>query len=172
MNVFFLQRAAAKASALTSRGSLPSSSKAFITQRQMLRKQFLSTDRKQGYEALSELEPKKKMANYATAAACAAFVTGVWYYSVSAVGRGDGELEELEKAAAQKITVHQSGFKPPVGIQNPASSDEVVVAVSAPADIAEEEENASLRVGDKASNLGTGTSQNTGWKRYVFFWRK
>ena len=104
MNVFILQQAAAKASALTSRCSLPSSSKAFITQRQMLRKQFLSTDRKQGYEALSELEPKKKMANYATAAACAAFVTGVWYYSVSAVGRGDGELEELEKAAAQKIT--------------------------------------------------------------------
>ena len=127
-------------------------------------------DRRQGYEALSELEPKKKMANYAVAGACVAFVTGVWYYSMRAVGRGDGELEELEKAA-QKITVHQSGFKAPVGANMQTPIEEGTdYALAAPADIAESEEKASVRASanDKQDN---SKARQTGWRRYVLFWR-
>ena len=132
------------------------------------KRNFASDERKQGYEALSDLEPKKKLANYAMASGCLVFITGVWYYSIRAVGRGDGELEELEKAAAQKITVHQSGFKAPnaATIQTPIQ-DGVEIAVAAPAGVAELEEKALIET-DAEKN----STKQSGWRRFVFFWRK
>mmetsp|Transcript_5630 Transcript_5630/g.8267 ORF Transcript_5630/g.8267 Transcript_5630/m.8267 type:complete len:197 (-) Transcript_5630:137-727(-) len=139
-------------------------------------------DRPQGQDALVDLDPKKKMANYATAAGCLAFVTGVWYYSISAVGKGDGEVEELERAA-QKVTVHQSGYKvvqTGFGVANdPNAATAQNVGIAAPSDIAEEEERAAAAaagvvVPEDDSSYSSATKENKkgGWRRIVFFWRK
>ena len=127
--------------------------------RRVSRRMF-ADDRQQGYEALSELEPKKKVANYAVAGACVAFITGVWYYSIRAVGRGDGELEELEKAAQNKITVHQSGFKAPIGasMQTPIK-DGMDYALAAP----ENEEKKSIQAGISSEDNGIKPPQ-MGWR--------
>eukprot|EP00816_Leptocylindrus_hargravesii_P006178 CAMPEP_0196819210 /NCGR_PEP_ID=MMETSP1362-20130617/69547_1 /TAXON_ID=163516 /ORGANISM="Leptocylindrus danicus, Strain CCMP1856" /LENGTH=189 /DNA_ID=CAMNT_0042197609 /DNA_START=92 /DNA_END=661 /DNA_ORIENTATION=- len=143
-------------------------------------------DRPQGQDALVDLDPKKKMANYAMAVGCLAFVTGVWYYSISAVGKGDGEMEELERAA-QKVTVHQSGYKVQTAnasnnnaAQNVVSADVVDVGIAAPSDIAEEEERAAAAAAgvvmddDDGADLSSSTNKGRsgGWRRIVFFWRK
>lgn len=127
-------------------------------------------DRPQGQDALVDLDPKKKMANYGMAVGCVAFVTGVWYYSISAVGKGDGEIEELERAA-QKVTVHQSGYKVQQQQQTTAQTvvdgENVDVVVAAPKEIAEKEERAVVGV------VGDGDApKRSGWRRVVFFWRK
>jgi len=130
-------------------------------------------DRPQGQDALVDLDPKKKMANYAMAAGCLAFVTGVWYYSISAVGKGDGEVEELERAA-QKVTVHQSGYK----VQQTGTTA-TNMGIAAPSDIAEEEERAIAAAAgvvvvpdDASSSSSSATNKGGRWRRIVFFWRK
>jgi len=59
-----------------------------------------------------EVTKETRQKNLVTAGLCAAFVTGVWYYSVSAVGGGSEQRDELEEAISEeeiKINVHQSG---------------------------------------------------------------
>ena len=60
-----------------------------------------------------DVTPATRRNNFLVAGACASFVTGVWYYSVSAVGGfGAGEVDELEGAIREeevKINIHQSG---------------------------------------------------------------
>jgi len=57
--------------------------------------------------------PETRQKNFIVAGACACFVTGVWYYSVAAVGGqiggGGDELEEALREDEIKINVHQSG---------------------------------------------------------------
>jgi len=64
-----------------------------------------SSQRIPGTESLALLSTKQKMQNYVTAGALIAFVTSVWYYSMTAVGKassqGDDEdgLHDLEVEA-------------------------------------------------------------------------
>ena len=86
------------------------------------------------------------------------------------MGKGDGEIEELERAA-QKVTVHQSGYKVQQQQQTTAQTvvdgENVDVVVAAPKEIAEKEERAVVGV------VGDGDApKRSGWRRVVFFWRK
>lgn len=142
-----------------------------------------SDARPQATEALASMTPEQKMRNYATAAGLVAFVTGVWWYSMQAVGRSDGGFEELQaeadeaRALAETKSLSEIEAEKLIEIDVTMSNLEtedgedigegVFVAVAAPDDIAREEEALNLAAKDKG-----GASGRPLWKKVVFFWRR
>eukprot|EP01083_Nonionella_stella_P082366 227337_1 len=132
-----------------------------------------------GTEALNKLTPQQKMKNYVLALSLMGFVTGVWYYSILAVGKPEGGMEDFmndanvakeekllqsdsEKSAEEladlDVTMSQYG--------NGEDDDDIVVAVAADDDIAQMEEDLNMNAGNK------GKGGRPLWKKVVFFWKK
>jgi hypothetical protein len=118
-----------------------------------------SSERLQAAEALGRVDRGVRLQNVALATALAGFVTGVWWYSATAVGGGseiEGEgnagLQELEEAAdeARQIRVEKENEED--RIKNLLEGGD------------EEEEYDDL---DKPTSR-----RRPLWKRVVFFWKK
>lgn len=136
-------------------------------------KKSSDTTRISGQEALESVPFQVKARNYAMAATLVGFVTGVWWYSMNAVGRADEVSFELEaeeareRALLRKAKEEEQGNLADLEMGAVDSQDEevdITVAVAAPDEIAFEEEaqnRALLKQSDRPL-----------WKRVVFFWRK
>lgn len=128
-----------------------------------------SSGRISGTEALESVPTSVKLRNVALATTLVGFVTGVWWYSMNAVGRADEVSFELEAEEARERALlqaakddeHANLANLEMGVV--AGEDEMVVAVAAPDEVAfgEEDKNRALmKPSDKPL-----------WKRVVFFWR-
>ena len=107
-----------------------------------------------GTEALQSLSPDQKMRNYATAAGLIGFVTFVWWYSMNAVGGSRDGFENLQVEAAEAREVAEKkslGEKEAediadlevtiANLEATEMGDEMMVAVAAPEEIAQMEED-------------------------------
>lgn len=128
-----------------------------------------SQGRLSGTEALESVPTAVKLRNVALATTLVGFVTGVWWYSMNAVGRADEVSFELEAEEARERALlraakeeeHENWANLEMGASD--VDDEVVVAVAAPDDIASEEEAMNRALMKK--------NEKPLWKRVVFFWR-
>lgn len=124
-----------------------------------------------GEEALESVPTSVKLRNAALATTLVGFVTGVWWYSMNAVGRADEVSFELEAEEARERALLRAAND--AKNENLADlemgadqygDEEMVVAVAAPDDIASEEEA-------KNRALMKTSGSKPLWKRVVFFWR-
>lgn len=128
-----------------------------------------------GTEALESITPEQKMRNYGTALGLVSFSIGVWYYSIQSVGKAEGGMEELRAEAQEAKNARDRKIEEEKNAQDIAQidvtmaqygdeADDLVVAVAAPDDIAQQEEDI----------INTGNKKNGKplWKKVVFFWRK
>ncbi len=128
-----------------------------------------------GTEAINEVSSEIHMKNYAMAASLVGFCTAVWYYSIQAVGKPEGGMEELfadaQSAKEDQLSKSQSEKSVEELAQldvtmSGVDGDDVIVAVAADDEIAQQEEDLNLRAAKK---------QNGGrplWKKVVFFWKR
>ena len=120
-----------------------------------------SSERMQVAEALGQVDYTIRLQNIALATALAGFVTGVFWYSVSAVGgnvKGGsgadaGALRELEEAAAEARILRAENLREEEQLKGLLSGD------------AEDE----LDEDDFPRKPAKGKPL---WKRIVFFWRR
>jgi hypothetical protein len=135
-------------------------------------------NRVSGTEALASMTPEQRMRNYVTAFGLVSFCIGVWYYSIQSVGRADGGIDELRAQAQEAKDSRERNTAKEQNAQNMAQiditmsqygqdADDLVVAVAAPDEIAQQEE-ASLS-GSKDKKKGSSKAL---WKRVVFFWKR
>lgn len=132
-----------------------------------------SSGRISGTEALESVPTSVKLRNAALATTLVGFVTGVWWYSMNAVGRADEISFELEAEEARERALIQASKEQEhadlanleMGVAGSSSSgeEEMELAVAAPDEIASEEE-------DKNRALMKSNKKPL-WKRVVFFWR-
>ena len=130
-----------------------------------------SSGRMSGTEALESVPTQIKLQNVALATLLVGFVTGVWWYSMNAVGRADEVSFELEASEArERAIIREAKNKQQENLANlemgAADQDEevdITVAVAAPDEIASEEE--------KQNQALLKKSDRPLWKRVVFFWR-
>ncbi len=121
-----------------------------------------SDSRISGTEALSALTPQQKMRNYSTALGLVAFCTGVWYYSISAVGQADGGIDELRSEAQEARDNLGKKSVEEMNAEELASLDDTAD------EIAQQEEELII----------TGNSGNEKkakrpmWKKVLLFWKK
>lgn len=145
-----------------------------------------SAARKQGSESVQELTQTQKLQNYGLALSLVGFVTWVWYYSMTSVGRAEGGMEQLlseaqdardakeRKSIAEREVEELVNAEMSLGSLD--SADEamggkgLVVAVAAPDDIARKEEERNLEVA-ASRNKGAQGGRPL-WKKVVFFWRR
>jgi hypothetical protein len=129
-----------------------------------------------GSVALESMTPEQRMKNYVTALGLVAFVTGVWYYSIQAVGKSEGGMDDLREEAMdamdaldrKKMEEKNAEELAQLDVtlaSNYGGDDDVIVAVAAPDEIAQIEENAVTGAGKKKSGRPL-------WKKVVFFWRR
>jgi len=130
-----------------------------------------------GSEALESITPEQKMRNYATALGLVSFCTGVWYYSIQAVGQTDGGVSDLRAEAKEamdaldrknmeeKNAEELAQLDISMGSYGSEEDDDMIVAVAAPDAIAEIEESA-------LKGSGSNKSGKPLWKKVVFFWRR
>jgi len=127
-----------------------------------------STDsRISGTDALSAIAPAQKMKNYGTALVLFGFCTGVYLYSIQSVGRPEGGLDELREEAEEarnKLEMKRAAEKETEEMMELDTDDFEDVAVAAPDDIAQKEED--------LLNAGSKSTRRPLWKRVVFFWRR
>lgn len=132
-----------------------------------------------GTEALASMTPEQRMRNYVTAFGLVSFCIGVWYYSIQSVGRADGGVDELraqaqeakdlrERKSAEEQTAKEMAQIDVTMSQYGDEADDLVVAVAAPAEIAQQEE-AALSASTDKNNKGSSKAL---WKRVVFFWKR
>lgn len=124
-----------------------------------------------GTEALESVPFQTKARNAAMAALLVGFVTGVWWYSMNAVGAADQVTFELEaeearerallKAAKEEENANLANME--MGIVDQDEEGDITVAVAAPDEVASEEEDKNRALLKK--------SDRPLWKRVVFFWR-
>ena len=142
-----------------------------------------------GTEAIASLTPEQRMRNFATAAGLVAFITGVWWYSMQAVGRGElmneaglrAEAEEAKDAAERRSMEEKEAedlAELEVTMANLAQSEggdlieaesDITVAVAAPDGVAREEEERNLAA---RTRNGGGTGSRPLWKKILLFWQK
>lgn len=130
-----------------------------------------SKDRPSGQESLESVPFQTKLQNYGLAVTLVGFVTGVWWYSMNAVGRAD-EVS-FEQMAQEARTVRDvKRLQEDEIISDIGSIDQVndggdgiiMVAVAAPDEIASEEEDA-----NRPPVLAK--SDRPLWKRVLLFWK-
>ena len=145
-----------------------------------------------GTEAIATLTPEQRMRNFGTAGFLVAFVGGVWWYSMQAVGRAEAdevslraEAEEARGAAEREMMQQKEAeelAELEVTMANLAEAEaggeliyvkdaDITVAVAAPDDIAREEEEERNIAARKRAAGGTADGRPL-WKKVVFFWRK
>eukprot|EP01083_Nonionella_stella_P075137 204067_1 len=112
-----------------------------------------------GTEALSALTPQQKMRNYATALGLAGFCTGVWYYSISAVGQADGGIDELRLEAQEARDNLGKKSVEEMNAEELASLDDTAD------EIAQQEEELIITGGEKKVKRPM-------WKKVLLFWKK
>ena len=143
-----------------------------------------------GTEAIASLTPEQRMRNFGTAGFLVAFVGGVWWYSMQAVGRAEAdevslraEAEEARGAAEREMMQQKEAeelAELEVTMANLAEAEaggelidvkdaDITVAVAAPDDIAREEEERNIAARKRAVGGGDGRPL---WKKVVFFWRR
>lgn len=144
-----------------------------------------------GTEAIASLTPEQRMRNFGTAGFLVAFVGGVWWYSMQAVGRAEAdevslraEAEEARGAAEREMMQQKEAeelAELEVTMANLAEAEaggelidvkdaDITVAVAAPDDIAREEEERNIAARKRAAGGGNGSRPL--WKKIVFFWRR
>jgi hypothetical protein len=127
-----------------------------------------SKDRPSGQESLESVPFQTKLQNYGLAVTLVGFVTGVWWYSMNAVGRADEVSFEHEAQVAREVREVkklQDEIISDIGSVDQTDLDgDIMVAVAAPDEIASEEEDANRAVLPK--------SDRPLWKRVILFWRK
>jgi len=128
-----------------------------------------------GSEALESITPEQKMRNYATALGLVGFCTGIWYYSIQAVGKPEGGMDDLRAEAKdamdaldrknleEKNAEELAQLDVTMASNYGDGNDDIVVAVAAPDEIAE--------LAEKAVT-GERKAGRPLWKKVVFFWRK
>lgn len=145
-----------------------------------------------GTEAIATLTPEQRMRNFGTAGFLVAFVGGVWWYSMQAVGRAEAdevslraEAEEARGAAEREMMQQKEAeelAELEVTMANLAEAEaggelidvkdaDITVAVAAPDDIAREEEERNIAARKRAAGGGDGGDRPL-WKKVVFFWRR
>lgn len=112
-----------------------------------------------GTEALTALTPQQKMRNYATALGLVAFCTGVWYYSISAVGQADGGIDEL-RLEAQEARDNKSKKS-----AEEINAEELTQLDDTADEIAQEEEELIITGGERKAKRPV-------WKKVLLFWKK
>jgi len=126
-----------------------------------------------GTEALQSITAEQKMKNYGMAVGLASFCVGVWYYSILAVGKPEGGIDELRAEAQEalvgrdRMRAEEKNAEELAQLDVTLSSygdDDMIVAVAAPDDIAQQEEEA-MAGGKKKSGRPL-------WKKVVLFWKK
>jgi hypothetical protein len=130
-----------------------------------------SSGRISGTEALESVPTSVKLRNAALATTLVGFVTGVWWYSMNAVGRADEISFELEAEEARERALIQASKEQEhanlaileMGVAGSSGEEEMELAVAAPDEVASEEE-------DKNRALMKSNKKPL-WKRIVFFWR-
>jgi len=131
-----------------------------------------------GTLALNSLSTEAKLRNYATAVVLAGFCTSVWWYSIQAVGKSEGGIEELmaeandAKEGRESREISDGKMEELAGLdvtmsQMSGDMEGVEVAVAAEAEIAQMEEDM-----NNAANQGAGNVKKPLWKKIVFFWRR
>ena len=138
-------------------------------------------NRKRYFSDQPENQPPPTLQNVLLASTLLGFVGFVFTYSMNTVGRGDeaedDPLAQL-KAEAQEARVRQSNNKPlskeeVEALESGISADQydsntrLEVAVAAPADIAQLEEEANLKVFSKKQQEGV-TKKKKPWWRFGF----
>lgn len=130
-----------------------------------------------GVDALQQITPQQKMQNYGLALLLMGFCGSVYSYSISSVGKAEVSIEDLKEEAkfaedkkaaeARAQEMQQDLAQVDVTLANTDTDDEdgMIVAVAAPEEIAEMEEQAQL------AGKGEGKKKPL-WKKIVFFWRK
>mmetsp|Transcript_31189 Transcript_31189/g.36388 ORF Transcript_31189/g.36388 Transcript_31189/m.36388 type:complete len:223 (-) Transcript_31189:67-735(-) len=130
-----------------------------------------------GTEALDSLSLEQKMKNYGLALSLIGFVTGVWYYSIQAVGNPQGGMDELMADAAEARKTQSSKQDSDKSIEDLAQldltmsqldGDDVIVAVAADDEIAQREEELNMNASGKNKSNGGRPL----WKKVIFFWKK
>jgi len=137
-----------------------------------------------GTEAVASISPQEKMRNYATALALLGFCTSVYLYSLRAVGRPDGGMDEfLEEADEARKEMKQKSeadrkAEELVELDDAMSqlsaeigedAEEIMAAVAAPEDFAQDGEEL---INDATRGKGSGSEKKPLWKKVVFFWRR
>jgi hypothetical protein len=123
-------------------------------------------DRPSGQESLESVPFQTKLQNYGLAVTLVGFVTGVWWYSMNAVGRADQvsfEHEAQEAREVREVKRLQDDLISDIGSVDQTGDGEIIVAVAAPDDIASEEEDENRGVLPK--------SDRPMWKRVILFWK-
>lgn len=128
-----------------------------------------------GTEAINDIPPETHMKNYALALGLLGFVGSVWYYSIQAVGKPEGGMEELmadAESAKQEKLVKSHGERSAEELaqldvtMSEMDSDDLVVAVAADDEVAQREEDLNMAAGKK------GKTGRPLWKKVVFFWKR
>lgn len=133
--------------------------------------------RTSGTEVINnEIPPETHMKNYALALGLVGFVSGVWYYSIQAVGNAGGGMDALmadAESAKQEKLIKSHGERSveelaqlDVTMSEMEDSDDLVVAVAADDEIAQKEEDLNMAAGKK------GKTGRPLWKKIVFFWKR
>eukprot|EP00555_Chaetoceros_dichaeta_P003970 CAMPEP_0198251778 /NCGR_PEP_ID=MMETSP1447-20131203/2504_1 /TAXON_ID=420782 /ORGANISM="Chaetoceros dichaeta, Strain CCMP1751" /LENGTH=230 /DNA_ID=CAMNT_0043936879 /DNA_START=24 /DNA_END=713 /DNA_ORIENTATION=+ len=128
-----------------------------------------SDSRIAGTEALNSLSTEAKLRNYATALVLAGFCTGVWWYSIQAVGKSEGGIEDLlaeandAKEGREEREISDGKMEELAGLdvtmsQMSGDMEGVEVAVAAEAEIAQMEEDM-----HKAANQRPGSGKKPLW---------
>jgi len=140
-----------------------------------------------GTEAIASLTPEQRIRNFAMALTLVGFATGIWWYSIQAVGksetgvdqlraeaqeaRGEAERKSSQQREAEELAeleVTMANLEQSEGGELIDAGADITVAVAAPDAIAREEEELNLAARNKAG----GGSGKPLWKKIVFFWRK
>jgi hypothetical protein len=132
-----------------------------------------SKDRPSGQESLESVPFQTKLQNYGLAVTLVGFVTGVWWYSMNAVGRADEVSFEQMAQEARTVRdvkrLQEDEIISDIGSidqqVNDGGDDIITVAVAAPDDIASEEEDANRPPPVLAK------SDRPLWKRVFLFWK-
>jgi len=150
-----------------------------------------SSQRIPGTESLALLSPKQKMQNYVTAAALIAFVTSVWYYSMTAVGKASQGEDGLDDLEAEAMDARDDAD---VRDKERKEAEKLVQLERAVVELEEEESGGELvsveDVGELLQGVSSGDHPSEAevfggevvekkvdggrplWKKIVFFWRR
>jgi len=141
-----------------------------------------AADRVPGTVAIQYLSTEQKMKNFALAGVLMGFCTWVWWYSMNAVGRADkttddgsdpletlrAEAQEAKNRKKKSVSEEEAEELAQLDIgvnEKDLLGDDVTLAVAAPDDVAQQEEDR-----NKAA-LKKGSSRPL-WKKIVLFWKK
>lgn len=175
------KKAASSNTTSTTNKKRPTQAEMSLTDPQLMAQEYVqfSASRKQGTESILELTQTQKLSNYGLAVSLMGFVTWVWYYSMTSVGKSGGGIEQLmeeadearENAATTSLAEQEVGdmVRTEMGlgsVDKDEYGESLQRAVAAPEDIARAEETRNLQAG------ANETKTRPLWKKVILFWKK